>query len=98
MGTQSEFDAEDSLVILWRGGVRERALPVEGGAHALATDRDAQWVAFATEDRVELWDPVGSRVWTVERTFPTALAMTPSGDRLAVGFGNGRSRSGTSTS
>ena len=89
VGSETEFDAEDGLVILWRNGVRERALPVERSPRALASDRDAGRIAFATEKEVGVWDPVGGRVWTVERTVPTALAMTPDGERLAVGFGNG---------
>lgn len=89
VGSESELGAEDSLVIVWRKGVRERALPIEGSTQALVSDRKAGRVAFATEQSVGVWDPVGGRVWTVERTVPTALAMTPDGARLAVGFGNG---------
>ena len=89
VGSQTECDAEDSLVILWRNGVRERALPVEGSLQALASDRKARQIALVAGERIGVWDPVGRRVWTVECTAPTAVAMTPDGDRLAVGFGNG---------
>lgn len=89
VGSETERGAEHSLVIVWRNGVRERALPIEGSTRALVTDRDAGRIAFLADESIGVWDPIGDRVWTVERTVPTALAMTPGGERLAVGFGNG---------
>ncbi len=71
-----------------RGVIREIASPPNQFYRAIAYSSDGQWLAAALESSVALYDARrGVQVWTrsLGSDSPTAIAVSPNGEYLAVG-------------
>jgi hypothetical protein len=79
-------------VAIWDAtrGVRIAAARLPGPARALAFAGDT--VVIATDQRLVLWDPAGGAAASAIATpaVVTAIGADPRGDRIALGFGDGR--------